>query len=239
MRYQEHHSRIVEICTTALTLSEVETRLGITSPSGALRRYVKTQKIPMPCYQGSRASLRRAVRRSPVTTAADLCVNSRSNTGTIKSYLLRNSLKTTACEVCGWNQKRVVDGAVPTELHHVNGDTSDNRIDNLQILCPNCHALTGNYRGKNKSEKRAAQFTERKAFYAAPQTACQQCGLLTYAKKFCSSACMGVHIRRVEWPNAVQLQADIDTLTWEAIGRKYGVSSSSVRKWARHLGLLT
>jgi len=35
------------------------------------------------------------------------------------------------------------------ELHHINGDSRDNRLENLQILCPNCHALTDNYRGKN------------------------------------------------------------------------------------------
>ena len=37
------------------------------------------------------------------------------------------------------------------ELHHINGDHTDLRIENLQILCPNCHALTDNYRGKAKS----------------------------------------------------------------------------------------
>jgi predicted HNH restriction endonuclease len=38
---------------------------------------------------------------------------------------------------------------IPLELHHINGIHSDNRISNLQILCPNCHALTDNYKGKN------------------------------------------------------------------------------------------
>lgn len=38
---------------------------------------------------------------------------------------------------------------IALELHHVNGVKDDLRIENLQILCPNCHAFTDNYRGKN------------------------------------------------------------------------------------------
>ena len=39
--------------------------------------------------------------------------------------------------------------SIPLELHHLNGVRTDNRISNLRLLCPNCHALTDNYRGKN------------------------------------------------------------------------------------------
>ena len=42
-----------------------------------------------------------------------------------------------------------MDKPIPLELHHINGVHSDNRIENLQLLCPNCHALTDNYRCKN------------------------------------------------------------------------------------------
>ena len=37
---------------------------------------------------------------------------------------------------------------IPLELHHINGIRNDLRIENLQILCPNCHSFTDNYRGK-------------------------------------------------------------------------------------------
>ena len=42
---------------------------------------------------------------------------------------------------------------IPLEIHHINGVRNDNRIENLRYLCPNCHALTDTYRGKNKALK--------------------------------------------------------------------------------------
>lgn len=51
-------------------------------------------------------------------------------------------------ERCGWAE-RAEDGRIPVELDHKNGDRFDNRFENLQILCPNCHSLQPTHRGKN------------------------------------------------------------------------------------------
>lgn len=67
----------------------------------------------------------------------------------LKRRLLKEGLKERKCECCGLSQWQGMD--IPLELHHVNGDNCDNRIENLRLLCPNCHALTDNYRGRNKS----------------------------------------------------------------------------------------
>ena len=67
----------------------------------------------------------------------------------LKNRLLKEGLKEARCECCGLSEWR--GKTIPLELHHVNGDNSDNRLENLKILCPNCHALTDNYRGLNKS----------------------------------------------------------------------------------------
>ncbi len=67
----------------------------------------------------------------------------------LKLRLLRAGLKPNHCEHCGWAEK-TIDGYIPLELDHINGDRHDNRIENLRILCPNCHSLTPTYRGRGK-----------------------------------------------------------------------------------------
>ena len=64
----------------------------------------------------------------------------------LKLLLFRNGLKAPLCERClgaEW-----MGEPMPLELHHVNGNPFDNRIENLQVLCPNCHALTANHAGR-------------------------------------------------------------------------------------------
>lgn len=67
----------------------------------------------------------------------------------LKLKLFESGIKERRCECCKfdtWNNL-----AIPLELHHKNGNNTDNRLENLQILCPNCHAQTKNYRGMKKS----------------------------------------------------------------------------------------
>lgn len=69
------------------------------------------------------------------------------NTNNLRKRLLNEGLKERKCECCG-NTKWMGE-PIALELHHINGIKDDLRIENLQILCPNCHAFTDNYRGKN------------------------------------------------------------------------------------------
>jgi hypothetical protein len=64
----------------------------------------------------------------------------------LKLKLLEDGLKKRSCEHC--NQHEWMGEPIPIELHHINGNRFDNRLRNLQLLCPNCHALTDNHAGK-------------------------------------------------------------------------------------------
>lgn len=78
-----------------------------------------------------------------------LCKHSSLSSANAKNLLDKLKLKDiNKCEMCGlteWQDKPIV-----CELHHINGDSTDNRIENLQILCPNCHSQTVNFRSRNR-----------------------------------------------------------------------------------------
>jgi hypothetical protein len=98
--------------------------------------------------QGWAKGLKNPVRR-PVRPLAEILVRDSdySHTNDLRKRLLREGLKAWRCEVCdgtSWN-----DRPIPLQLDHINGIRTDNRLVNLRLLCPNCHAQTETYCGKN------------------------------------------------------------------------------------------
>jgi hypothetical protein len=58
------------------------------------------------------------------------------------------------CCKCGWNQKNPVTGKAPLDISHKNGDWRDNSEENLELICPNCHALEPTFKALNKGKGR-------------------------------------------------------------------------------------
>ncbi|WBA40712.1 HNH endonuclease [Hymenobacter canadensis] len=71
----------------------------------------------------------------------------------LRGRLLKEGYKAHRCEQCGLEEWRSMP--IPLELHHINGVNNDHRLENLQLLCPNCHAQTSSYRGKNQLKSSA------------------------------------------------------------------------------------
>jgi hypothetical protein len=68
----------------------------------------------------------------------------------LKNRLLAENIFKAVCTKC--NNTTWQDAPIPLELDHINGDNQDNSLSNLRLLCPNCHALTSTYRGKNRTK---------------------------------------------------------------------------------------
>jgi len=59
------------------------------------------------------------------------------------------------CSKCGWAERHIVTRRVPIEVEHIDGNWENYRLENLTLLCPNCHALTPTFRGLNRGRGRA------------------------------------------------------------------------------------
>lgn len=73
----------------------------------------------------------------------------------IRSYLLQKY--DNKCQKCGWGEINPITGKCPLEIHHKDGDKTHNELDNLELLCPNCHSLTSNYKYLNSKKFQLSQ----------------------------------------------------------------------------------
>ena len=69
------------------------------------------------------------------------------NSNDLKQRLIREGILEEVCTSCTLTEW--MGQPIPLELDHINGVRTDNRIENLRIICPNCHALTPTYRGRS------------------------------------------------------------------------------------------
>ena len=79
-----------------------------------------------------------------------LVENSTYQSNKLRKRLLAEGIKEHRCELC--NLREWMGKPIPLELDHINGNNADHRLFNLRIICPNCHAQTDHYRGKNRGK---------------------------------------------------------------------------------------
>lgn len=151
---EEQIEEIRELAKTETSYRAISMKVFGTENARRARRIMELNGITILNYKGTVHSTDK-IFPDKWTKFSDISgVSScRISGSTIKKTLFREKLKEEKCECCGnteWMGKKI-----PLEVHHKDGNRFNNNIENLEILCPNCHAQTENYRGKNiKGERR-------------------------------------------------------------------------------------
>lgn len=86
------------------------------------------------------------------TVSGNKGIVTKNISGHLKRYLIEKYGE--RCLNCNWNKCHPRTDAVPLEIDHIDGNAENNTEKNLRLLCPNCHALTSNYKNFNKGNGR-------------------------------------------------------------------------------------
>lgn len=143
----------------------------------------------------------------------------------LKKRLIKEGLKEDKCELCGcsneWNGKLLI-----LQLDHINGNHSDNRLENLRIVCPNCHSQTETF--SNKRNKKRNYCVDCGCEISLRSTRCNTC-----AAKYKNS----FKVKPEDRPSKEELFELIKNNPFTKIGEMYGVKDNTIRKWCKNYGL--
>lgn len=224
-------SKIYEIIKESTSIAQVLTKLGLKAAGGNYRtfnRFVEKHNVDISHFTGMLWS--KGKKLPPKRDIEDYLVGGvRIQSHALKQRLIKESIFEHKCHIC--NLSEWMGKPIPIELDHINGNHDDNRLENLRIICPNCHAQTDTYRAKNRRDRKPVKIKPVKEII---KYYCPDCNKeIKKDSRYCEE-CSHIKSRKVERPDINTLVNDIKNLGYSGTGRKYGVSDNAIRKWLKN-----
>lgn len=209
----------------SVTYKEVLIKLGYKTFGGNNNKTLQ-DRLRKYNIDTSHFTTRKAVTR---TTENVFCKNSTASQAVVRKWFKKGNYVDYKCAICGlinWQNKELT-----LQLDHINGDNSDDRLENLRWLCPNCHSQTETFCGRKTKKKHNTLNGVKiggKKFY------CIDCGTeVSYG----STRCMDCYLKnnRKDRPTKEELEQMLIEYNgnFEALGRKFNLNGNSIRKWCK------
>lgn len=253
------NKEINTIIENSVSIREVLIKLNIEPTGGNYRtfkKYVKEFNLNIDHFTGKNLKGRTfEYKRKDINEY--LKENSNIQSLKLKRKLLENKIFEYKCNCC--KNDTWLNNPIPLELDHINGINTDNRLENLRLLCPNCHALTPTYRGRNikNNKTKTSEFTEKKwskellnSIFNRIETKEdleQQASENNISIRTLQTVLNknGFYLRekfskysfKIEWPSKEELEKLIQEKSFVQIGKELGVSGKAVGNHVKKLGL--
>lgn len=149
------------------------------------------------------------------------------NTHQTKLVLIRIGLLDNKCSCCD-NSGKWLEKPLSLHLDHIDGNPRNNVIENLRLLCPNCHSQTETYCGKNYNRNKKANncLGCNVPLSSTWATRCMQCFCKLKSKQ-----------TKIVWPEKEVLISLIKSKKMEHIAKELGVSSNAIKKHCKKVGI--
>lgn len=243
MRNKYSDDDFITAVKTSVSIAEVLRKLGQSPSGGSYATFnlrVKRLDIDTAHFLGEGHLKGKTHNWSPKISLTDLLVaNSDKVFGTrFKRRLIDEGLLKNECYECGlkdnWNNKPIV-----LHLDHINGDHFDHRIENLRLLCPNCHSQTPTYCSKNfklnEPEVRVSEFVPQE------KHKCETCGDILKDGRYRNCRdCYNKNRKllqtpydrttKIVWPSIEELETKLQTMSYVSLAKELGVSDNAIRK---------
>lgn len=241
-RYKFSDADFITAVNSSISIRDALKKLGLAPHGGSYKIFqlrIKKLNIDVSHFTGQGHLRGKTHTWGKKVSLSDLLVGNSVVALSIKhkQRIIDAGLLNNLCAKCGlkdnWCNEPIV-----LHLDHINGDHFDHRIENLRLLCPNCHSQTDTYCAKNK--KINNQKIRESNFIPQEKNKCSLCERILKGRKslHCKN-CYILHRRtlqtpfkrtKIDWPTMEELKFKLETISFSALGRELGVSDNAIRK---------